>query len=141
MLTFIEFRPIHIERGIESLELTELLRIGTAAREVLGRLASQCQSLRWILDLFKITHPRLYERLGPWINPFVPAPESDPVPWLHANTLLDAALGGVLHTIAAEFPKPSDEARDRAKQAQLEADQTRYRRRRKPRTRGHEPLY
>jgi hypothetical protein len=118
----IEFRPSNLERGIESLELTELLRIGITARDVLGRLASQCQSLRWVLDLFEITHPRLYERLEPWINPFVPEPipEPDPVPWLHANTLLDAALGGALYAIAAEFPEPSDEARDRAQETQLE---------------------
>jgi hypothetical protein len=118
----IEFRPSNVERGIEALELDELLRIGTTARDVLGRLASQCQSTRWALDLLEIHRPNLYKYLETWIDPVVPRPEPDPdpAPWVYANMLLDAALGGTLYAIAAEFPEPNDEARERAEEAQLE---------------------
>lgn len=114
-----DLRPHYLERGIRELDLPELLRIGDAARDVLGRLASQCQVHIWFVEIVKDLLPRPWPVVEPLVDPwwpFPPEPEPgpDPVPWLHANTLVDAALGGAVYALGAEFREPSRDFLDKA---------------------------
>jgi hypothetical protein len=114
----IELRPAHDGEGLVRLDLAELVRIGSAARDVLGRLATHCQALSLQLDLVELVRPDL-RNIIPWIDPWrsLPEAEPDPTPWVHGVTLLDAALGGALYAVADQFPEASDEARVRAEEA------------------------
>jgi hypothetical protein len=111
-----DLRPPYLET-LRDLDLPELLRIGDAATDVLGRLASQCQGRIWIIDIVKEVLPRPWPIIEPLVDPWWPIPpdpEPDPVPWLQGNTLVEAALGGALYALGSEFRDPSPEMVDRA---------------------------
>jgi hypothetical protein len=118
-----DLRPQFVGRFRE-LDLPELLRIGTAARDVLGRQASQCESwqlARWLLPVRREPWDWLLRLVDPWRPlPERPEPSPDPVVWLHAERLLDAALGAAIYSVAERFPEASEEARDEASQIELD---------------------
>lgn len=112
-----DLRPPYLQRGIGSLDLTELLRVGELARDVLGRLASQCQVHIWFLDIVKVSLPKRWPIIEPLVDPWwpmPPEPEPDPVPWLYANNLVEATLGGAVYALGAEFPQPDLDAATKA---------------------------
>jgi hypothetical protein len=118
-----DLRPPYLERGIGSLDLPELLRVGDLARDVLGRIASRCQVYIWLVDIIKVLLPKPFPHLEPLVDPWWPVPpdpDPDPVPWLHAQTLLDATLGGALYALAAEFPQPDPDQDDKAERLEFE---------------------
>ena len=111
-----DLRPPYLDT-LRDLDLHELLRIGDAATDVLGRLASQCQERIWIIDIVKEVLPRPWPIIEPLVDPWWPIPpdpEPDPAPWMHGNTLVEAALGGALYALGSEFRDPSPEMVDRA---------------------------
>jgi hypothetical protein len=124
-----DLRPHFLER-VEALELGELVRIGSTARDVLGRVAGQCHVVRWIgWDIIRPLRPDIWKGLGQLLDPWYPAqevrevaPGAEPLPDvtmpMHAETLLDAVLGGLVYGIAAAFPRADNDARGRAEQAQ-----------------------
>ncbi|HWL32832.1 MAG TPA: hypothetical protein VNP89_04440 [Gaiellaceae bacterium] len=84
--------------------------IGKHARDVLGRFAGQCQSIRLILDLvFYPAFPQLVRELDPWL-PDVPRNRRafDGVPWFDAAPLLDIGFGAALVGLREEFPQPDE---------------------------------
>jgi hypothetical protein len=108
-----DLRPQYLDAGLDSLDIRELLRVGDAARDVLGRMASQCQVWIWFLDIFRELLPRPWTYIEPLVDPWTPIPpdpEPDPAPWLHASMLVDAALGGSLYALGQAFPTPDPEA-------------------------------
>ena len=118
-----DLRPPYLERGIRSIDLPELLRVGELARDVLGRLASQCQAHVWLTDLVKVLLPKQFPHIEPLVDPWWPVPpdpDPDPVPWLHAQTVLDATLGGALYALATEFPHPEPDQGDKAERFDFE---------------------
>ena len=46
--------------------LTGLFHIGAHARDVLGRQASACQTLQWVIDAVVVLEPRLTPWPDPW---------------------------------------------------------------------------
>lgn len=84
--------------------------IGQHARDVLGRFAGQCQSVRLILDLvLERAIPQLIPEIDPWL------PESDRqsngldgIDWFDASPLLDIALGGALVALREAIPQPDE---------------------------------
>jgi len=88
-----------------------LFEIGLHARDVLGRSAGRCQSLKFVLDL-------VWEELLPLIpeiDPWLPDPrDPDPPfpPFVDPSPLLDMAVGGALLALREAFPTPSPSARD-----------------------------
>jgi hypothetical protein len=115
----IELRPDYIREGIARIELSEFLRVGVAARDVLGRLASQCQTRLWVIELVRAVRPDLLRALERYTDPWKPLPpepdpEPDPVPWLFAETFADALLGATLYALAERFPRADAEAKKRA---------------------------
>lgn len=121
-----DVRPYYLDAA-DRLDLTELLRIGSEARDVLGRVASQCTVRVWTLAyLLRPRFPQIWEKLRPVIDPWHPRPpqpvrplpQPDPriVTDLHAEMLLDALLGAAVHAVAARFPVPDDDARKQAEE-------------------------
>jgi hypothetical protein len=105
----------YLDRDIRELDLAELIRVGDAARDVLGRLASQCQVQIWFIEIVQEVLPRPWPVLEPLVDPWFPfPPDPDPVPWLHADTLVDAALGGSLYALGAEYREPDPDLIDKA---------------------------
>lgn len=124
-----DLRPHFLERAAD-LELGELIRIGSAARDVLGRVAGQCHVVRWIgWEIIRPLRPDIWEQLEQLLDPWYPvqqvpevAPGAEPLPDvtvpMHAETLLNAVIGGLVYGIATAFPRADDNARGRAEQVQ-----------------------
>lgn len=109
---FMDLRPEYFEGGLKNLDLPELLRIGEAARDVLGRLASRCQVRIWSLELIRELQPLPWKHVEPWIDPWIPfppEPQPDPVPWMQVDVLPDAVLGGAVYALADAFRAPDRE--------------------------------
>jgi hypothetical protein len=118
-----DLRPAYLDNGLPSLDLAELLRIGEVARDVLGRIASQCQAELWLIDIGKVLLPKQWPHLDPFVDPWWPLPPDpppDPVPWLYANRLVDALLGGAIYALGAEFPVPDRESAKKAEKLNWE---------------------
>jgi hypothetical protein len=98
---------LHFIRDLEiarKLEPAALYRIGGTAYDALGRIASRCVVLEWVLDLVWEKYPMLIPPCDPWYQG--PRPEPDPLfnPELVINTL----LGGAMVDIAAQFPRRAE---------------------------------
>ena len=76
-------------------------QLGVFARDALGRLAPECQTVRWVLDLLIkwIEIP-----LDPW-EPIPPRPQPDPPPWIDVEQLELVALGGAVDDLLTTFGK------------------------------------
>lgn len=98
--------------------LEEFLRIGVIARDVLGRIASQCQSYQWILDWLKTV--KMVEKIRPWPPLPDPPPEWDMTGVFLANALVDGTLGAAMYALREQFPEPTDEARRGGEKADRE---------------------
>lgn len=87
--------------------------IGIHARDVLGRRASQCQTLVWTLDWLKGVWPEIAVLVDPWA-PWPPRAPRPPLPWYDLQPWIDVALGGALVAVrqALPYPPPSTTARD-----------------------------
>ncbi len=82
--------------------------IGRHARDVLGRFAGRCQSVRLVLDLVL---QRAIPDLIPEIDPWIPEPQElrerfDGIEWFDASPLLDIAFGAALVALREAFPQP-----------------------------------
>jgi hypothetical protein len=109
---FMDLRPA---RDLATIDLTELLRIGVVARDVLNRYASQCQSFIWILDWLKQVEVRLpLDIVHPWPPRPDPPPPPDPFILYYTQAFVDASLGALIYMIAAKFPEATDDARKAA---------------------------
>lgn len=111
-----DLRPQHFERFPETLELHELIRVGEVARDVLGRHASRCEVLILRPFLLRELLPKVFPKLEPFVDPWwpiPPEPDPDPIPWLHADMLGDAVLGGAVYALGAQLGEPGAEAAER----------------------------
>lgn len=84
--------------------------IGRHARDVLGRFAGQCQSIRIVLDLVLIPAlPRLVPEIDPWL-PEIERPDDrfDGVEWFDASPIIDIAFGAALVAIREAIPQPDE---------------------------------
>lgn len=92
-------------RGKEKIDPAELRVIGVAARDVLGRIASRCLSIWWLLDLIAVDL-----ELHPWKGDVanVDPDAFDPGP------VFDAAIGGAFVELARRFPDRSPDIQDKA---------------------------
>jgi hypothetical protein len=91
---------------LERTNVRLLWEIGTHARDALGKAASQCQSLRFMLDLLWPEIPELIPEIDPWA-PIPPEPiPPPPPPWVDPTPLLSIALGGALVALREAFPFP-----------------------------------
>lgn len=97
----LEASMIDPDLTLERVNPAILYTIGTHATDVLGRKASQCRRLRFLLDIIKI--PELVQKFDPW---FVdPRPDPDPpLPWFNFTPLLNVALGAGLLALRHQFP-------------------------------------
>lgn len=83
--------------------------IGTAARDVIGRMAGQCRSLEWVFDFFLKPFPELVALANPW--PPIPLPDPPPDPpftLFEPMQLLDAALGAAIVSLRQAVPYPPE---------------------------------
>ena len=114
-----DLQPRYLEGRLDELRLPELLRVGEAARDVLGRWASRCQVRLWAFELIRDLQPVPWRHVNPWIDPWIPIPpepQPDPGPWSHVDLLPDAILGGVVYALGAAFPAPDREMASRAEE-------------------------
>ena len=93
---------------LRELHPSVLFQIGRHARDVLGRYAGQCQSMRLIIDsIIAPVFPRLIPEIDPWISEPVRKPEDvDQISWFDGSALLDIALGGALVAMREQMPEP-----------------------------------
>ncbi|GAB2961982.1 hypothetical protein [Saccharothrix stipae] len=106
----------------ENLDLAELLRIGADAREVLAATVTRADTLQWAGRYgVGAVDAGLWETVRPHLDPWQPragAEQAGHLPNLVTSMLpelvLDAVLGAVVYAVAAAFPEPTREARDRA---------------------------
>lgn len=91
---------------LERISPLTLRLIGFHARDVLGRAASQCQSLRLVLDivLYRVW-PRLLPEVDPWAQPERPVRQSV---WIDGSAMVDIALGGALVGLREAVEDPLD---------------------------------
>ena len=106
---------------LERADLAVLCDIGRHARDAMGKYASQCQSLIWVLDWIRpFLEKELFRHVDPWPPEFekpVPIDGPDPVPWFDVNPILDAAVGGAILALREEFPNPDAKTGERANKA------------------------
>lgn len=99
---------VRVYKEMREIPLVELIRIGTVARDVLGRLASRCQSLEWIFGVLDELLPiELIRPVRPWPPLPDPPPDFDVVTNVYSQVILDAAIGGMIYAIAERYPDPS----------------------------------
>ena len=81
------------------------LSIGIHARDVLGRFASQCQTVEWIIGWLKDLWPEVVLWIDPW-DPITRGPKqkSPPLPVYDPQPIIDAALGGAIVAMRQAFP-------------------------------------
>jgi hypothetical protein len=84
--------------------------IGQHARDVLGRFAGRCQSVRIVLDL---VWQRALPDLIPDIDPWLPDPPrrrqaQDDIEWFDGTPLLDISFGAALVALREAFPHPDE---------------------------------
>ncbi len=104
----------------ESISTHHFLSIGIQARDVLGRLAGQCQTLEWIFEI-----PELIE-FKPWIIPWDPWEKGKreidaPLPVFDPMPLVDLALGAALVGTRQALPYPGEKLDDEEFDKALEA--------------------
>jgi hypothetical protein len=93
---------------LNKLPIQVLYSIGIHARDVLGHTASQCQTIHWIIDIFRPLFPQIIDFLDvwkPWPKPPWPEP---PAPWLDLMPLVDITLGAALVSMRQAFPYPPE---------------------------------
>ncbi len=95
-----------MDRKLTEIDLHALWHIGQHARDVLGRFAGRCQSVRLVLDLvFERAIPELIPHLDPWWPEAEKFNERfDGVAWFDASPMLDIALGGALVALRQAYP-------------------------------------
>lgn len=102
--------PLKLDRS----SFLDVLWVGYHARDVLGRFASECQAVEWLLDLIRPLVPiDIVELLRPW----PPLPDPDPSPWFDESRLLDLAIGGSVIALREEFPGPNQVRRGKPERA------------------------
>jgi hypothetical protein len=80
--------------------------IGIHARDVLGRKASPCQTVEWVLDWLKLVWAEVIIDIDPWL-PLPPRPPRPPLPWFDLQPFVDVALGGALVAVRQAMPYPA----------------------------------
>lgn len=103
------------EVSVADLDAHTFYIIGKHARDVLGKFASQCQSVKFIFDLvLESALPDLIPDVDPWR---VDRPERvrtpDPIPWFDGTPLLDIGLGAALVGLREAFPRLDRESVDK----------------------------
>ncbi|MDG2533931.1 hypothetical protein P6144_09760 [Sphingomonas sp. HITSZ_GF] len=97
--------------GLEKVDTRTLSLIGRHARDVLGRYAGPCQSMRVIIDLLQ-ARPELVKEIDPWIprdaklRDLERVEDGEELPLVDLQPMLEAVLGGALVAIGEAFPKP-----------------------------------
>ncbi len=85
-----------------------LFNIGRHARDVLGRYAGQCQTVRLIIDsIIAQVHPKLVNEIDPWIiAPRRRPAEFESIDFFDGSALLDISLGAALVALREKMPEP-----------------------------------
>ncbi|GAA6141931.1 hypothetical protein [Hydrogenophaga sp. 5NK40-0174] len=110
-----------LEVELERISPSTLMHIGTHARDVFGRRASQCQSLQWVLswarEFIEI------DLLDPW-DPVVRKlleKGDPPLPVFDAMPIVDVALGAALVSMRQAFMDPPEKITARHDKAAIKA--------------------
>lgn len=90
---------------IANVKLHEFYEIGSQARDVLGRRATVCRSLHFVIPYLD----RVWEEFVPWVDPWGPVTRDGfpELPWLDPEPLLNVALGGALVALREAYPYPT----------------------------------
>lgn len=87
----------------------QTLDVGIHARDALDRIAGQCLSIIWMLDIVRpLISSDLFEQLDPWPPAERRPQEGEELPLLDLQPLLDIALGGAVIAIREEFPNGNE---------------------------------
>ncbi len=109
------------EIKLESVSVSTLRLIGVHARDVLGRTASRCQSLRLVLDLvLERAWPELVPEIDPWL-PETRRGKGDDILWFDPHPVLDIAFGAALVALKENFPDPDPKDAESFDAKQVEA--------------------
>ena len=100
------------EVSLGELEAVSIWHLGRYARDVLGRFAGRCQTLRLVLDL---VWPEFDPELLPEIDPWLPSLDAadrrsirKEVPFVDVHDSLDVALGAALVRLRESIDDPRD---------------------------------
>jgi hypothetical protein len=91
--------------------IANLRLIGVHARDVLGRVASPCQTVHFILPYFEEIYIELIPHIDPWY-PWPKSPPEPPLPWVDLDPLLDVALGSALVALREVYAYPDETPRE-----------------------------
>jgi hypothetical protein len=86
---------------LREMSVHSLYSIGTHAVDVLGKKASQCRRLIWILDLCRFIMPELVRVIDPW-DQFGVEP-GERMPWVDPKPLMNLAIGAGIVALRDEI--------------------------------------
>lgn len=95
---------------LRDMTLSDFYSVGTHAIDVLGKKASQCRRIQWIIDVVREPLPELIAMIFPWDNPLL-KPE-EPLPWVDPHPILDAAIGAGIVAVRDEMGDLNQELND-----------------------------
>lgn len=96
----ITYRPLDKVRN----HLEYYWQVGVFARDALGRLASQCQSHRWLVEILEWVE---FIPFDPW-EQVRPELRLDPPPWLEMEQLELVALGSAVDAVLHRFGREQE---------------------------------
>jgi hypothetical protein len=97
----IEASVIDPSLKLSQMSIYSLYGIGTHATDVLGKKASQCRKLQWVIDIFKVVMPELAVLIDPW-TPFK-KDRRDSLPMVDPMPLINVAIGAGLVALRDEI--------------------------------------
>ncbi|MEM1324190.1 MAG: hypothetical protein AAGG75_28280, partial [Bacteroidota bacterium] len=97
----VESSMLSMDLSIERVRVETLFTIGTHAMDVIGKSATPCRRLKFLLELVRPLIPNLVPNIDPW-NPQFVFRKREGMPWVDLNPLLKIGLGAGILAIRDE---------------------------------------
>ncbi len=107
-----ELASLRRNHAFEELSPVSIFQIGATARDALGKIATCCFAVRWIVPAWEEVFVEI-----PLFDPWRRWPESPRFLFSQPEIMVDAALGGMMVALAMEFPDHNDRDKLRAQES------------------------